>query len=269
MHWYERVPLAVVSVFLSLAVGSLLYLAGISSVGVALLTAIALEIVIAVHRILARVSKADPLRGLVQAPEIESALASAREALRSSNRPAHMMTRQTLRAFVERVTDVATTGIAVSPQEFMSYADELLSSASRGDSLRATSVLAGGSYWSRAYGAQYEAVNRQASERGLAIERLYLLKDEAHLAEIADILARQVEFSSVRVALLDALEVGNDDVDLRRDFFVFNELVSAEFVFVEPNAQLKHIRVCTGSAHVRQRLGEYERIRVLTKPWHA
>jgi hypothetical protein len=267
MNWYQKMPLALVSVFLSLGVGALLYGSGISSPGVALLSAIALEIVIVVHRTFLQVSQADPIRGLAQAPEIDHALTSAREVLQSSNRPARILTRQTLSTFIDRVTQMGSTGIPVSPQEFMSFAEELLGSTRRGDWLRATSVLAGGSYWSRAYGAQYEAVNRQASERGLSIERLYLLKDEAHLAKITGILERQVDFSKVRVALLDAIEIENDNVDLRRDFFVFNELVSAEFVFVDPNAQLKHILVCTNVNEVRRLAREYERIRVLTKPW--
>ncbi|HKP90819.1 MAG TPA: hypothetical protein VJT75_12710 [Thermoleophilaceae bacterium] len=252
---------------LSLGAGVLLWVFDITDPGVAILCALGLEVVIVVHRILLGVERADPIRGMAQAPEIEEALTRSREVLRSGNRPARVLAEQTLSTFVERAKQMDSSGVRLSPQEFMDFADELLDSARAGDRLRATSVLAGGTYWSRAYGTQYEDVNRRASRSGLSIERLYLLRDESHLAEISEILERQAAFSDVRIALLDPFETNDDGSDLRHDFFVFNELVSAEFIFADPNMQIKHISVCTETDTVRRLAREYERIRTLTEPY--
>ena len=262
-----KVPFAVIAVLLSVALGLGLWRFDITDPGVAILSALALELVIVVHRILLRLERADPLRGIRQGPELNEALTRTREVLRSGNKPAQILAEQTLATFIERASLVGSSGIALSPQEFMSFTEELLDSAREGDRLRATSVLAGGSYWSRAYGTQYENVNRRAADSGLAIERLYLLRDGAHRAEVADILERQAEFSEVRIALLDRFEGDEHTEDLRHDFFVFNELVAAEFIFAEPNMQIKHILVCTETTTVRRLAREYDRLRYLTEPY--
>ena len=72
---------------------------------------------------------------------------------------------------------------------------------------------------------------------------------------------RQAVFSSVRIVLLDEHEKDGSLTVPRRDFFVYNDEVTAEFVFAEPNMTVEHIQVSTEADHVGELAHEYSRIR--------
>jgi hypothetical protein len=262
MKWYRKLPFPVLSVLLSLGLGLGLWLTHITDESVAIITALLLEMVIVVHRILALVERgADPLHGLLRTAKIEEALTFAAQVIRSQNRQAQALLEETVSAFCTRVKRLQSGGVQLSPVEFMEFADRIFAAAKSDDRLYATSHLAGGTYWQKAYGQQYERLNRQAQARGLTIERIYVLRDKRHLDEVRHVLDRQAAFSSIRTVLLDEHETDGTLTVPRRDFFVYNREATAEFVFVEPNMTVEHIHIATDADHVREMFHEYTRIR--------
>ncbi|GAA4882790.1 hypothetical protein GCM10023403_57670 [Pseudonocardia benzenivorans] len=259
-RWYRQIPFPAISVVISLGVGVVLWATKITGELAAILSALVLELVIVSHRLLYNSEKAaDPLRGLLRTAEIDRALDSAREIIKSGNPHARALLDGTATAFAERVTDLNSGGVNCSPSEFMEFMEGLLASARTGDKLSATSHLAGGEYWARKYGRQYEELNREAHDKGLTIERIYMLRDVAHLERVRPILDRQSEFSEIRIVLLDGLD---ESVSApRRDFFVYGDDVAAEFHFTEPDMVVDHITVTTRRDAVRERAKEYVRIR--------
>ena len=268
MKWRKQLPFGVYSVLLSIAVGLTLWLVQITGEAAAILAALALELVIVCHRILFQVEKADdPLRGLVRSAKVDEALATAREILRSGNPHARRLLEGTVERFSQRVKSLRSGALRCSPAEFMDFAEQLLESSKAGDKLCATSHLAGGEYWQRNYGQLYEALNRAAHARGLAIERIYLLRDQAHLDQVRDVLDRQSAFSDIKIVLLDGLD---DSISApRRDFFVYNLGVSAEFVFAEPNMSVEGMDITTESERVQELGREFSRIRALSRPYQS
>lgn len=259
-RWYRQVPFGVISVLISLVVGIVLWATKITGELAAILSALVLELVIVVHRLLFNSERdADPLRGLLRSAEIDVALEAAREIVKSGNPHARALLDGAATAFAQRVTALNSGGVKCAPSEFMEFAEGLLAAAKPGDTLSATSHLAGGEYWALKYGKQYEELNREAHGNGLTIERIYMLRDDAHLEQVREILDRQSEFSEIRIILLDALD---DSVDLsRRDFFVYDDDVAAEFHFREPNMMVDHITVTTRRDVVRENAKEYKRLR--------
>jgi len=260
MKWYRQLPFAVYSVLLSLAVGLTLWLLRITGESAAILSALALELVVVSHRVLLQVEKADdPLRGMLRTAKIDEALVAAREILRSGNPQARALLEGTANAFADRVRALQSGGIRCSPSDFMEFAEGLFESAKTGDQLCATSHLAGGDYWNMIYGQQYERLNRVAQGRGLTIERIFLLRDEQHLAEVREILHRQSDFSSIKIILLNSID--GSMVLPRRDFFVYNQDATAEFIFTEPNMTVEYIHISTEAHRVRELAREYARMR--------
>jgi hypothetical protein len=260
MKWYRQLPFAVYSLLLSMAVGLVLWLTKITGEAFALLSAIGLELVIVVHRVLFQIEKAeDPLRSLFRTAKIDEALEAGRHIIRSGNPQARALLEGTANAFSERVKALHSGTVRCSPSEFMEFAEGLFESAKPGHRLCATSHLAGGAYWDRLYGQRYENLNRAAAARGLEIERIYLLRDDDHLEEVRATLERQAAFSTVRTVLLN--EIDDSVAAPRRDFFVYHTEVVAEFVFAEPNMTLEYINLTTDDGQVRNLAREYARIR--------
>jgi hypothetical protein len=258
--WYRQLPFAVYSVLLSLTVGLVLWATDITGESAAILSAIGLEIVVTVHRVHADLSKlADPLRGLVRNSRLDEALVAARELLASKNPQAITMLESATVAYATRVKELRTGWVTLSPADFMEWAEGLFNSAKPGDTFCATSHLAGGEYWKQNYGKRYETLNRIAQARGLTIQRIYLLRDDDHIKEYRDTLNRQSEFVDIRVVTFD-----KDDSSLnvvRRDFFVYNTEVAAEFHFTQPGMELAHIQVTTDRDQISRLAGEYARLR--------
>jgi hypothetical protein len=259
MKALQSVPVAILTFLLSVGFSLALYLLDITDTGQSVICALLFEIFFVVHRSLYRLERADPLRGLADGPQIDTALNEARAIYASRNPKARILLDQTVSTFVDRVHKLGTDGITLSPEEFMDFSEDLFASAKEGDQLRATSLMAGGKYWERRYGARYEQINRQAADRGLFIERLYFLRDLAHLDEVRPILDRQSAFSKIRVALLD--DVPEQLSAPNSDFYVFNSQVTAEFIFVPPDMTLKHIEVCTRREEVERKAVIYQQIR--------
>jgi hypothetical protein len=262
MKWYRKIPFPVISILLSLGVGLLLWLSNITSNSAAIVAALLLEIVIVVHRILAIAEReSDPLHGLLRTARIEEALAGAARLVRSKNRQARALLEETVDAFCTRVKRLQSGGVQLSPLEFMKFADRVFSAAKPVDRLYATSHLAGGTYWHKAYGQQYERLNRQAQARGLTIERIYVLRDRKHLDQVRAVIDRQTAFSNVRIVLLEDHEKDGSLTVPRRDFLVYNNEATAEFVFAEPNMTIEYVHIDTDADHVREMFDEYTRIR--------
>ena len=259
MKWVQSIPVAILTFLLSIAFSLALYLLDITDLGQSVICAFLFEIFFVVHRSFNRLEKADPLRGLADGPQIDTALNQARAIYASRNPKARMLLDQTVNTFIDRVHKLGTEGITLSPEEFMDFSEDLFASAKEGDQLWATSLMAGGSYWTRAYGARYEVINRLAAERGLFIERMYFLRNQAHLEEVRPILDRQAGFSKIRVALLDTTPEELSAPD--SDFYVFNRQVTVEFIFAAPDMTLKHIQVSTRSEEVERKAVMYRQIR--------
>ena len=141
----------------------------------------------------------------------------------------------------------------------MEWVEGVFGSAKAGDKFTATSHLAGGEYWKQNYGKRYETLNRIAQMRGLAIERIYLLRDDDHINEYREVLSRQCEFADIRVVTFDADD--NSMNLLRRDFFVYNTDVAAEFHFTQPGMELANIQVTTDRDQVKRLASDYARLR--------
>ncbi|HEY0636812.1 MAG TPA: hypothetical protein VGD67_04135 [Pseudonocardiaceae bacterium] len=260
MSWHKQLPFAVYSVLMSIGVGVILWLTKITSEEAAVLAAIGLELVVITHRVHHDLGKiTDPVRGLIRTTQLDDALESARAILRSKNPHARALLESTTAAYATRVKELSTGWATFSPADFMEWIEDLFTSARPGHTLHATSHLAGGEYWKRNYGKRYEALNRSAVMRGLAIQRIYLLRDDEHIQQHAEILDRQSEFADIRVVTFDS-----DDTTmspLRRDFFVYNNEVAAEFHFSQPGMELSHLRVTTEPEQVRKLAGDYARMR--------
>lgn len=258
--WLQNLPFGVYSVLLSLGVGIVLWATDITDEKYAILAALGLELVVIVHRVHADLRKlTDPLRGLVSNVELDRALTLARDLMQSKNRQASGLVEWLTARYAGRIKDLHGGWVTLTPREFMEWVEGLFASARTGDTLCATSHLAGGEYWKRNYGRTYETFNRMGHMRGLAIQRIFLLRDEDHIREYKDVLDRQTEFSEVRVATFDA-----DDSTMnlvRRDFFVFNDEVAAEFHFSHPGMELDNIQVTTERDQVKRLAAEFARVR--------
>jgi hypothetical protein len=262
VRWYRRIPFPVFSLLASLAVGLILWASGITGEAPAIIAALGLELVITVHRILLRIEKdADPLYGLLRTAKIDEALSAAAAILHNRNSQAQALLEELVTTFCGRVKRLQASGIDLPPSEFMEIADRIFNSVKPGDRLHATSLVAGGAYWQKAYGQQYERLNRIGHARGLEIERIYILRNQGHLDEIREILDRQSLFSRIRIVLLDGHDDDNTLTVPRRDFFVYNNEVVAEFIFVEPTMTIEYIQVSTEPDRVREMAREYQRIR--------
>jgi hypothetical protein len=265
--WHQQLPFAVYSVLLSLGVGIILWATKITDEAFAILAALGLELVVVVHRVhrdLDRIT--DPLRGLIHSANLDEALVSARQILASKNPQARVLLESATAAYATRVKELRTGWVMLSPADFMAWVEDLFGSAKSGDTFCATSHLAGGEYWKQNYGKRYESLNRAAQLRGLAIQRTYLLRDDDHIQEYKDVLDRQSEFADIRIATFDA-----DDHSLnvlRRDFFVFNKEVAAEFHFTHPGMELAHIQVTTDREQVKALAAQYARLRdIFSRPY--
>jgi len=257
---FQQLPFAVYTVLLSLTVGVVLWATKITGEGAAILAALGLELVVIVHRVHADLRKiADPLRGLIISTRLEEALTSARQIMTSKNPQARKLLESATTAYASRIRELHGGWVTLSPADFMVWVEDLFSSADPGDTFNATSHLAGGEYWKQNYGRRYETLNRIGQMRGLAIQRIFLLRDDDHIREYKDVLDRQSEFSNVRVATFDADD--NSMNLVRRDFFVYNDEVAAEFHFTQPGMELAHIQVTTDRDQVRRLAAEYARVR--------
>jgi hypothetical protein len=226
----------------------------------AILAALGLELVVIVHRIHYDLRKiTDPLRGLIHSAKLDEALASAREILASKNPQARILLESATAAYATRIKELRTGWVTLAPADFMEWVEGLFGSSKSGDRFCATSHLAGGEYWKQNYGKRYEALNRSAQMRGLSIQRIYLLRDDDHIQEYKDVLQRQSEFADIRIVTFD---VDDHSMNLlRRDFFVFNGDVAAEFHFTQPGMELAHIQVTTDREQVAKLASEYARLR--------
>jgi hypothetical protein len=256
----QNLPFGVYSTLLSLTVGIVLWATKITDEWAAILAALGLELVVTVHRVHADLHKlADPLHGLVRSARLDGALTAARDILRSGNPQAKVLLESATTTYASRIRDLHGGWLTFSPADFMEWVEGLFSSANPGDTFCATSHLAGGEYWKQNYGKRYETLNRIGQMRGLAIQRIFLLRDDKHIREYKDVLDRQSEFSEVRVATFDA-----DDPSmnlLRRDFFVYNDEVAAEFHFSQPGMELTNIQVTTDRDQVKRLAAEFARVR--------
>lgn len=258
--WYQQLPFAVYSVLLSLGVGIVLWATKITGEQAAILAALGLELVVIVHRVHHELGKiADPLRGLVHSSRLDEALTTARQILRSNNRQARVLLESATAAYATRIRELQSGWVTLSPADFMEWAEGLFGSARSGDTFCATSHLAGGEYWKQNYGKRYETLNRSARMHGLSIQRIYLLRDDDHIQEYKDVLDRQSEFADIRIVTFD---IDDHSMNLlRRDFFVFNGEVAAEFHFTQPGMELAHIQVTTDTEQVKRLASEYARLR--------
>ncbi len=260
MKWHKQLPFGVYSVLLSLGVGLILWITKVTDEGAAVLAAIGLELVVVVHRVHYDLRKiADPLRDLIRSAELESALTAAREIISTKNPQARVLLESATNAYATRIKELHTGWVKLSPADFMEWVEEVFTSAKPGDTFNATSHLAGGEYWKQNYGRRYETLNRIAKTRGLAIQRIYLLRDDDHIQEYKEVFARQSDFGDIRIVTFDADD--NSMNLLRRDFFVYNGDVAAEFHFTQPGMELAYIQVTTDRDQVRKLAGEYARLR--------
>lgn len=260
MNWVRQLPFAVYSVLLSIVVGVILWATGITSDSAAILAALGLELVVTVHRVQADLRQlTDPLRGLPQGDELADALSIARTIVTAKSQPARNILETFTMTYSSRIRELSTGSVRLSPSEFMEWSKHLFGSARGGDTFFATSHLAGGEYWKQNYGLRYEKLNRDAKIRGLEIQRIFLLRDDDHLREYRHVLDRQSEFSDVWVATLD---MGDRTLNLgRRDFFVYNSDLAAEFHFTGPEMELDHIQITTDRDQVRQLSEDYRDLR--------
>jgi hypothetical protein len=260
MKWYRQIPFAVYSTLLSLGVGVILWVTKVTEEWAAILAALGLELVVITHRVHFELRKIDdPIRSLVRHTDLDGAIGAAREILSSKNPQATVLLESAVQTFSTRIKELRTGWARFSPSDFMEWAEGLFSGARPGDTFQATSHLGGGEYWRRNYGRRYEALNRVASALGLAIQRIYIFRNEAHLDEFSEVLDRQAEFTEVRIILLDE---GDSSLRLpHRDFFVYNNDVAAEFHFAEPGMVLSHIQITTERDQVKAMAVEYARMR--------
>ena len=110
----------------------------------------------------------------------------------------------------------------------MEIAEQIYHSLGAGDSLLATSLFAGGDYWTERFGPDYARFNRQACLRGARIERVFILRNQTHFDQVHAILKQQSEYSNVYVALLDKNPLLEREY---RDAFVINDEIAADFHF--------------------------------------
>lgn len=221
----------------------------ISEVTPSLIIAFLLEIVLLCHITIFRVDRLDAslddvaaVQGLAEVP------AQIRNSSRLQKRFNPGIADCLIQDFASQIAQLGRGHQRLSPDRFMLVASVIYQRLREGDTLIATSYFAGGDYWKERYGTEYMRFNRDAHARGARIERIFVLRDEQHLAEKKPILIQQSAFAKVYVCKLDSSSLTQDE---HRDFFVINEEIAAEFHF-SPNQILLGIDLITDKLEVRR-----------------
>lgn len=223
-----------------------------------LIFAFLLEIVLLCHIAILRVDHLHAsvddvaaVRGLAEVP------AHIRNAAKLQSRFNPAIADCLIRDFANQVGQLGRGHQRLSPDRFMLVATTIYERLREGDTLIATSYFAGGEYWKERYGAEYTRLNRDAHARGARIERIFVLRDKAHLEDKLPILKSQSAFVNVYTCMLDQQALTEDE---HRDFFVINDDVAAEFHF-SPNQVLLGIDLITDKLEVQRLKSVILRIR--------
>lgn len=239
----------IISFLISISVGLVTWKLG-ANPGISLLVAVVIELIILMHYFISRLSILESLLGYSQGVvEIGPFIPRIHRIVKSNNRWRNILLRLNFRDFSLKIDYLENNKVQLSPSEFMDFAEILYHSLSKSDEIEATSLFGGGAYWSKRYGMRYAELNKDASDKGAKITRVFIPRNEENSKILKDTYAEQSSYISVFVA--DYQNIYEMDSFAIMDFFILNDELVIEYVFNADFSDIKHIDVITSLEEIK------------------
>lgn len=255
----------IISFLTSILVGLVTWKLG-ADLGTSLLVAVVIELIILMHYSLSRLSILESLLGYSQGvAEIGPFIPRIHSILKSNDRWRNILLGLNLRDFSLKIGYLENNKVQLSPSEFMDFAEILYHSLSKADEIVATSLFGGGAYWSKRYGMRYAELNKDASDKGAKITRIFIPRNEEDSKKLKDTYAEQSCYITVFVA--DYQNVLEMDRAAIMDFFILNDELVIEYVFNADFSDIKHIDVITSLEEIKHYRRKMNVIKSESKPY--